>query len=172
MNNTLVLSSAVIASIITSISSLVVAKSNNAKIEKIEKLKYNNDIQKDRYFDLKKYNSLLRELPSINYSLYDANMELSEERMKVIVSEATKRFHRVKDIYETVNPLIKTEYLRVTNEMFEEESIKASEMTRKIYENELDNDKNSLKELLLTRQECEVNLKNALAIQIKEILNY
>ena len=166
----IIFSSAVIASLLTGICSLIIAISTNKKVVKLEHVKLNNEIQKDRYIELKKYSSVIRDLPKFEYMVYDSGMNYSEEKHRLVVRNITERFNQMKDIYEITEPLIEDKYLKNTREILKKESKISEKLITCLHSNTLNLKPGILNELNITRIDFEKELKQALSNQIASIV--
>lgn len=166
------LTSGVIASLLTSLFSLYNLKQTNTRLFELERLKNANTIQSFRYSKLHELNTELSALPAIDYNYLeskDGKQVENIELIKKVLLETTERFSTIKQFYSKVKPFLDEKYIERIDNLINDEQHESSKLVAVVYGGaNVDIDVPSL---LAIRLEIEKQFKHSITEQIKELFN-
>lgn len=172
MNNlTIILTSGVVASLVTSIIAFINTNNTNKRLIQIEKIKKDNSIQTFRYTKLFEINEELNNLPDIDYTfLSNKNGKLIQDKNKLakVIGQSTERFSKFEKIYYKSKPLIDEEFIIEPSKLIELEKTESNNIVESLYTGKSDND---ISELMNIRNKLEEKLKNSISHQLRKLIS-
>lgn len=166
----IILTSGVVASIISSIFGFITSNRSNKLVKSIEEFKANNEIQTFRYTSLYSINSELNQLSDIDYTMLEKkNNKLvsSEELTEKVVSAQTEQYGKLKKIYFKAKPLFNQSKLVEVEKLIDLEKNESNLMVDFLYGNSKVN--GDLNKILLLREKIKVCLQNAIINQLQDL---
>ncbi len=169
---TILLTSGVIASVLTSIFGLITSNNANKRLKSIEEFKANNSIQTFRYTSLYNINIDLNELPAISYNYLEENkdgkFEQNKELLKKVISKQSDRYYIWIKIYFKAKPLLNQSYLEKVENLINQEKEESKLIVASLY-GDVKN-QSDLNKLFLIRQDVEKCLQESIVNQLENLI--
>lgn len=169
----LILSSAVVAALITSVFNYVTSRKTNVRLLEIENVKRKAELETYRYTNIYGAIKEIKSFPSINYNYLrkDESGEIVQDKelFGKVVSNTTERYSQIKGIYDRVRPLLDsglTNY--VTNALLEEEK-QSNLLTESIYTNNPLPEGIDVVTLMQARQKAETEIMKVMQRQVSKL---
>jgi len=166
---TILLSSGVIASVVTSIINLISIKTTNKRLLQIEKFKSDNSINTFRYTKLFELNAELNSLPDIDYTfLENKNGKLvqNQNKMAKVVGKSTDRFSEFVKIYNKAKPLFDENNISGLQNLIDSEKNESNTIVEALHTG-----KNSdISALMKIRAELEEKLQESIVVQLRTLI--
>ena len=111
----IILSSAVVAALLTSVVNYLSARKTNRRLLEIENLKRESELETYRYTNIFESLKELNNLPDMDYTYLKpdehGNLIQDKELFGRVVSKATERYSAVKKIFERTRPIISENFI-------------------------------------------------------------
>ncbi len=153
----IIAASSVVAALITSVASLLNARSTNNRILEIEKTRQSGEIASFRYTKLFE---LMQEFNSVPAVIYDL------ENIKKLAEDSTTRYHSIEKIFERAEPLLDVNQSSEVLMAKKEAKQLSNKMVEQLHGN---GEEVSLKDLLQKRQDFDQLAKMAISSGIKAL---
>ena len=166
----IILSSAVIGALVTSVVNYLSARKTNKRLLEIEKLKRESELETYRYTNI--FDSLkeLNSLPDINYTYLKpdehGNLVQDKELFGQVVSKASERYSAVKKIYDRTKPIINEDLTLEVRSVIEEAERQSNMLTESLYQNRPLPEGIDVVTLMQARQHSEAEIKRIMEIQV------
>jgi len=168
---TILLSSGVLAAIITSIINLISIRTTNKRLLLIEELKNDNAINTFRYTKLFDLNAELNNLPDVDYTMLDnheGKLVWSKDKVIKVVGESTNRFSMFIKIYNKSKPLFDENIISELQNLINSERAISNELVEILYAGREGN--SDISNLMAIRVELEKKLQESIVIQLKALI--
>lgn len=165
-----ILTSGVIAAIITSIINLISIKKTNKRLLDIEKFKNDNSIQTFRYSKLFELNGELNDLPDVDYTYLkkkDGKIIQDKDLLAKVIGKSTNRNSSLTKIYYKSRPLFDREIIKIVQDLITEEQ---NESNRIVANRFNDVGQCDLSNLMNIRLKLEENLRNSIIKQLEILI--
>jgi hypothetical protein len=167
---TVLLSSGVLAAIVTSIINLISIKATNKRLLQIEELKNDNSINSFRYTKLFELNAELNSLPEIDYTILEkknGKLVQSENKKTKVVGESTNRFSMFVKIYNKAKPLFDESIISELKDLISNEKAESNEIVKALYTG----GNSDISKLMTIRTELEEKLQESIVIQLRALIS-
>ena len=165
----ILLSSGVVASVITSIINLASIKTTNKRLLRIEELKNDNSINTFRYTKLFELNVELNNLPDIDYTFLEkknGQLVQSKEKLARVVGNSTNRFSEFVKIYNKSKPLFDESIITELQELINDEKAESNKIVKALYNGE----NSEISNLMKLRTNLEEKLQESIVIQLRGLI--
>ena len=166
---TILLSSGVLASVVTSIINLVSIRATNKRLFQIEKFKSNNSITTFRYTKLFELNVELNNLPNIDYTMLEKkNGKLVQNKEKVakVVGESTNRFSTFVKIFNKARSLFDESVISEVQKLIDKEKTESNAIVKALYTGE----HSDISNLMNIRNKLEEKLHKSIVMKLRALI--
>ena len=169
----LILSSAVVAALITSIFNYVASRKTNARLLEIENIKRQAELETYRYTNIYDAIKEINSLPSIDYNYLrkdeSGKMVQDKELFRQVVENTTERYSKIKSIYDRVRPLLDSGLTTDVTNAISEEQRQSNLLTESVYTNSPLPEGVDVVSLMQARQKAETEIKKVMQSQVSKL---
>lgn len=166
----LLLSSAVIVALITSVFNYLISRKTNSKLFEIESFKRKSELSTYKYTNIFEAIKEINLLPSISYNYLrkdeDGRIVQDKELFGKVVEQAAERYSKVKDIYERITPLIQSNLTTEVDRAVIEAESQSNLLTEFLYTNKPLPEGIDVSTLMQARQKAEYEISGVMKKQI------
>ena len=171
----IILSSAVIAALVTSTFNYLSVRKTNKRLIDIESIKRQSELETYRYTNIFESLKELNNLPVISYNYLKSDGKggfvQDKELFGQVVSKATDRYTAVMKIYEKTKPLIDEEIMSKVILAVQEAERQSNLLTESLYQNKPLPDGVDVVTLMEARRLAENEIKSVMETQVSKLTN-
>jgi hypothetical protein len=135
----LILSSAVVVALITSLFNYFISRKTNARLLEIEDLKRRTGLDAYRYTNIFEGIKEINSFPAVNYNYLKRNetgsMVQDKELFRRVVEQTTERYSKIISVYDRISPLIDAELLSEISTAIHRSEAQSNLLTESLYAN-------------------------------------
>jgi hypothetical protein len=169
----LILSSAVVAALITSAFNYLDTRNTNARLLEIENIQRQSELETYRYTNIFEAVKEINSLPSISYNYLREDeygkMVQDKELFGQVVADTSERYSEIKNIYDRITPLVETEIAMGATMAIQEAERQSNLLTESLYSNSPLPEGVDVVTLMQARHVAENEIENAMKYQVSKL---